>query len=112
MFTNNIGDARRLYAVENGGFTQQDAASALGMSISTYRNYEQGRTDPSLEMLRRIAELFNVSVDYLVGLPDRSPECLTEGERELLSLYRKSNDAGKRAIIASSYGISSIYVEL
>lgn len=43
-------------------------AEKLGInSLSTYANYEYGNRSPSNEMLIKIGELYNVSVDYLLG---------------------------------------------
>lgn len=66
---NNIGEARRSYALtcENGNFTQGDAAAYFGVSLSTYQKWEQG-TGKSLkvETLCAIADLYGTSVDYLL----------------------------------------------
>ncbi len=44
--------------------------SALNISEQTIKNYEQGKRTPDVPTLIRIAEYFNVSTDYLVGLSD------------------------------------------
>ena len=49
------------------GLTQANLAKKLKISPSTIGMYEQGRREPDSEMLVKIAELFNVSVDYLIG---------------------------------------------
>ncbi len=48
------------------GFTAQRMADQLSISIRTYRNYESEHSSPSLDMLVRIADILNVSVDYLL----------------------------------------------
>jgi transcriptional regulator with XRE-family HTH domain len=50
------------------GYLQQELASILNMSTSAYGYYEQGRNEPSLETLKKVAETFGVSTDYLLGL--------------------------------------------
>jgi len=47
--------------------TQKELASKLGVSRGTIGMYEIGQRDPDTETLIKIAELFNVSVDYLLG---------------------------------------------
>lgn len=47
------------------GMTQADAAKALGISRSTFGMYEQGNRQPDFETEEKIADLFNVSLDYL-----------------------------------------------
>ena len=47
--------------------TQKQVAAALGVVESCYANWEQGRTEPNVEMLRKLGVLFNVSVDELIN---------------------------------------------
>jgi response regulator RpfG family c-di-GMP phosphodiesterase len=46
--------------------TQDDVATYLGVGRTTIVNYEHGRIKPTLENIRKLAELFNVSCDYLL----------------------------------------------
>ena len=47
--------------------TQDDLAKALNVSHGTYNNYEQEKFEPNIDTLVRIADYYNVSLDYLVG---------------------------------------------
>ncbi|WP_394136819.1 helix-turn-helix domain-containing protein [Cytobacillus oceanisediminis] len=47
--------------------TQKDVAAFLGISESGYGYYEQGRNEPSLETLRKLAARYDVSVSYITG---------------------------------------------
>ncbi|MCS0823170.1 helix-turn-helix domain-containing protein [Cytobacillus firmus] len=47
--------------------TQKDVANFLGISESGYGYYEQGRNEPSLETLRKLASKYGVSVSYISG---------------------------------------------
>ncbi len=49
---------------------QKDVCEKLDVSLNCYASYEQGRTEPNLEMLKRLCVLFDVSADYLLGLTD------------------------------------------
>lgn len=49
---------------------QGEAAEVLGLSISTYCRYERGEREPDAAVLWRIADLYEVSVDYLIGRSD------------------------------------------
>ena len=53
--------------------TQKDAAQYLGIGERSYQHYEYGEREPSLATVIKLAEFFNVSIDYLVGLSD-NPE--------------------------------------
>ena len=46
---------------------QKEVADYLGITTSAYGFYEQGEREPSLETLKRLADYFAVSVDYLLG---------------------------------------------
>lgn len=52
------------------GLKQYEVAEALGIDRSTYAYYELGRTRPDYEILIRIADLYDVSLYFLLGLTD------------------------------------------
>lgn len=52
--------------VKKCGFTQQNMADKLEISLNAYQKYEQAERSPSLECLVKIADIFNVSIDYLL----------------------------------------------
>lgn len=49
------------------GMTQDLLASKLNISRSSIGMYENGEREPSLEILEKIADLFNVDMNYLTG---------------------------------------------
>lgn len=53
---------------ESKGLSQQKLASLIGVSRSTVAMWESGKSQPSLEMLVELAQLFEVSVDYLLDV--------------------------------------------
>lgn len=93
MRDNNIGSARRAYAKRSGSkFTQEDAAKYFNVSIGTYRNWEQGRVDMNSAQISQMADLYGVTVDYLLGvtnIPMPPAFSLTQDEMELLDCYRQ-----------------------
>lgn len=62
--------------------TQSALAEKLGVDIMTVSRWERGRQEPSIETLKKLAVLFDCSIDYLVNpmkpLPHVSPE---QGEK-------------------------------
>lgn len=48
------------------GLSMQEFCSNSGISFSTYQNYETGKRLPTADMLIKIADYYNVSVDYLL----------------------------------------------
>lgn len=57
---------------EDAGMTQTELGARLNMSGSAITQYEKEIRRPSPELLVRIAEVFNVSTDYLLGYGDDS----------------------------------------
>lgn len=49
------------------GITQKEIADSLGIANSSYSLYEKGAREPNLEMLEKIANFFNVDMDFLLG---------------------------------------------
>lgn len=62
IFRERLLEQRKL-----NNLTQRQVASALDISQPSYIRYENGAAEPSLESLVRLADLFDVSVDYLLG---------------------------------------------
>ncbi|WP_304965033.1 helix-turn-helix domain-containing protein [uncultured Oscillibacter sp.] len=65
---------------DEAGLTQIKVAIYCDITEKAYQNYELGVHEPKVSILARIARLYKVSIDYLVGLTDdpkpypRSPE--------------------------------------
>ena len=52
---------------EDRDLKQQDLAKLLNCTQACYSNYENGKREPSLGLLVRMSDYFNVSIDYLLG---------------------------------------------
>jgi transcriptional regulator with XRE-family HTH domain len=46
--------------------TQQFVADKIGVSVRAYQQYEQGLYEPNIEKLIILADLFEVTVDFLI----------------------------------------------
>lgn len=62
MFAERLRELRR-----RDGMTQDDLAKRLGVVKSTVSQWESGYRVPSEDILRQLAQIFDVSVDYLIG---------------------------------------------
>lgn len=51
--------------------TLVEFSQILGVSKQTPCRWENGERQPSLEMLAKVAEFYDVSADYLLGLSDK-----------------------------------------
>lgn len=82
---NNIGEARRNYSLRNGKFTQSDAAKFFGVSLSTYKKWEQGQGMMNGEQLKEIAMKYDTTVDYLLdvqGVNSRLMLCISFAQKK------------------------------
>lgn len=61
-----LGDKIKLYR-ENKKMTQNEVADILNVSSATISKYESGTLEPNIESLKRLAELFEISVDELLN---------------------------------------------
>ena len=55
-------------ARDKAKINQIDAAKLLGLSVSTLRNYESGKTFPDVNTIHKMEELYNVSYDQIIFL--------------------------------------------
>lgn len=63
----NLDKNLRIYRERAGYATAKEFADALDVPYNTYTAYENQKREPKLEMLIKIADLLNVSLDDLLG---------------------------------------------
>lgn len=64
-------DGKRLRELrEAHGYSREKFALEIGLGSAQVARYERGENDATGEILQRIAEFFNISVDYLLGRTD------------------------------------------
>ncbi|MCD2257102.1 helix-turn-helix domain-containing protein [Agrilactobacillus fermenti] len=81
MFADKLKELRK----SKPGLTQEALAKQLGIAKTTYSSYEQGKRQPDYEMLQKIANYFDVTSDYLLGI-NQTPKDATS--REVSDLKR------------------------
>lgn len=94
-FATRLRDLRRQHKE-----TQQELAAVLGISKSSVNMYERGEREPGFGILERLADHYNVSIDYLMGLdydwnldPDsRLSEIPSSMFDHWMSLYNRPED--------------------
>lgn len=63
---------------EQKGWSKTYVAKQIGLtSMQTYANYEYGRREPDFETTKKLANLFNVSTDYLLGRDPKEDDLKT-----------------------------------
>jgi len=90
--------------------TQIRLSIELGVSQETVSAYEIGKHYPSVKSLMLMAELFGVSMDYIMGISTVRNAVLEEGlpdsEVKLLRLYRQLDKLKKEKTYAYMQGLS------
>ena len=62
LFCENLKEARK-----QCGLTQKQVAIMLDVVESCYANWEQGRTEPNIEMLRKLSSILKINIDDLIN---------------------------------------------
>lgn len=75
--------------------TQAEVAGALGVSSVVYSRYETGARQPSIDILVRLADIFGVTVDYLLGRQDIEDSTLSDYELRLIIASRNADERAK-----------------
>lgn len=98
----------RIYELRRAcGLTQQAVADRLQIHRTTYTKYETGRATPDQQGLVRLAEIFGVSVDCLLGhcsdnnVADIAGETvsLSAEEQALVQLFRRLNEEQRKELL-------------
>ena len=95
---NLLGDRIRILRTGNK-LTQAQLASRLGVTKSVVSAYESSARCPSYDVLIKLADIFKVSTDYLLGCPRQNTVDVTglkpnevEGIIQLISALRRQRD--------------------
>lgn len=97
MFAKRLKNLREIK-----GYNQERLAKVLGLSSSTIGMYEQSRRQPDHDTLVKIAEFFDVSIDYLLGrteIKNITTPYNSETEKELFNIIKKLNIEEQNAIL-------------
>ncbi len=86
--------------------TQGDLARKLHIKQYNISDYEIGRIEPSITTLTKMAEIFNVSTDYLLGrkskdeqLEEEKPEQTDKYLAEIVKAFKTLDDSDKKIIV-------------
>lgn len=110
MFTERLKKLRKKEKL-----TQKDIATFLNISQPAYQQFESGKKKMNLETMEKLADYFNVSIDYLLGktdIPDLDLEIdidnaidnsvaydgtpITDNDREIIKDFLKDYFANKK----------------
>lgn len=99
MFAERLKELRK-----QRGLTQERLAKIIGVERSTIGKYEgKGGVIPSDDIKYKLAELFGVSVDYLLGRTDIPIQIdyssLSKEEKDVVLMYRELSDNAQELVI-------------
>ena len=87
------------------GISQQRLAEAIGVSQPSINKYENHNIEPEIEVLKRMADYFNTSIDFIVGHTDIRRRIehtdvfhLNQFETEVITRFRSLDEEEKKCI--------------
>lgn len=76
------------------GITQKELSERLFINYRTYSGYERNETEASDDFKIKLAQFYNVSIDYLLGISN-NPHPIKNGD-EYIRLPRPLSDSGRK----------------
>ena len=93
----NMGNKLKKLRSEKN-LTQKQVADRIGLAISAISSYESGTRYPSYEVLIKLARMFHVSTDYLLGITDkRNLDVTGLGDSEINLLFQLTEMLRKKS---------------
>ena len=106
--------------------TQEDIALFLGVSRSGYTYYETGKTTPSVEVLKKLATIYDTTIDEIVGMPSKTTTAvrnvseenvagkgvdplmyMKKEEQNLIMAFRLASKENKEKILREAFTLAS-----
>lgn len=87
---------------EDNDLRQIDLANTLNISQQQYQRYESGKTSIPVDAVITLAKLYNVSIDYLLGLTDvkKAPvPTMNERTRKALTYFNRLSEENQDIIL-------------
>ena len=85
--------------------TMQALADQCNVSKATISMWESGKREVSRDNLQLLADIFNVSLDYLTGKSDMSMRFLSSEELQIIDTFRNMS-ADQKALVRTMFGIN------
>ena len=93
------------------GICQKDIASILNKSITCICDWERGRTEPNIQDLKKLADIFGCSIDYLLGRESEDSMIVIEGDKVVPEIgpadriYNQLTDKNKFRFLSYGQGL-------
>ena len=90
---------------KENNYLQKDLADFLSISKSAYGYYEQGRNEPDIQTIVKLAEFYKVSTDYLLCKTDVEDKTLEKKESDIIKMYRSLDEDSKNIVYGAIYAL-------
>jgi transcriptional regulator with XRE-family HTH domain len=77
---------------EARGWTQDELSRSIGITRASLSHFEKSRRKPDFEILTKLADIFGVSIDYLIKRTNHSDLIMDEGVRSFVDELELSDD--------------------
>lgn len=78
IYAQRLSEARK-----NKRFTQMDVSKKTGVNNKTLSHYEQGKSRPDLDILKKLCDLYEVTTDWVLGNTNNPSSELNKEQREV-----------------------------
>ena len=99
MFNSEIIGKRIAELRKQNNMTQFELADKLGISFQAVSNWERGNSMPDISKLPQISELFNTSIDEIIGKPNRLLTDVAKGEEINIETHTSADICDAAALI-------------
>ncbi|GIP29617.1 hypothetical protein J23TS9_47470 [Paenibacillus sp. J23TS9] len=73
------------------GWTQEELAQSIGITRAALSHYEKNRRKPDFEILTKLADKFEVTIDYLIGRTNQSNRVMDQEVRDFVDQLELSD---------------------
>ena len=74
----------------------QEVSDYLCCLPSVYSRYENGKREPSIDILLKLSKLYSVSVDYLIGNDEVVDTSITKNESIMIKAMRRADERARQ----------------
>lgn len=109
IMTQTILSERLAKARTKKGYTQQQIAEFLECNRATVTNYENGKRTPDVDTIVKLAKLYEVSADYLLGLSpaestDKDNRCkIAESQLDYKAEYKRLREENVKLSVENHF---------
>ena len=80
----------------NRNLKVQEVSDYLCCLPSVYSRYENGKREPSIDVLLKLSQLYGVSVDYLIGNDEVVDTSITKNEAIMIKAMRRADERARQ----------------